>query len=66
MIVNWKGYRGKWSWLTLRYYLSICLDGMREIPREIRSRSANHNRDVRFMILTLTTVFHQQISWSIG
>lgn len=29
--MNWKGYCGKWLWSTLKYYPSVCMEGLRKI-----------------------------------
>jgi hypothetical protein len=32
-MVNWKGYRRKRAWPNLRYYIGICLEELRKIPK---------------------------------
>jgi hypothetical protein len=35
-LTGFKGYRGKWSWTVLRYYLRVCLETVRKIAKSYR------------------------------
>jgi hypothetical protein len=45
-IMNWKGCGRKQSWPNLRYYPSICLEGLRKTTKYLRQGSRSPGRDL--------------------
>jgi hypothetical protein len=44
--MNWKGCGGTWSWPNLRYYNSICLEGLRKTTQTLRQESQSLRQDL--------------------
>lgn len=42
-LMNWKGYERKWLWANLRYYIDVCLNGLRKATKTL----CHENRPAR-------------------